>query len=156
MCRLAVAGIEGFEVDDRELRRSGPSYTIETARELKREGWSEVAWLIGADMLNSLPRWHEPEALLREVRFVVMGRAGTEFAWDSLPAEYRALRENAVEVPGVEMSSTEIRGRVREGLSIDFLCPPAVCRYIQDHGLYQRTPSPALPRNTGRGGKSGG
>ena len=83
MCRRAVAGIPGFVVDGRELERSGPSYTIDTARELRKEGWDEVVWLIGADMLNSLPTWHEPEALLREVRFVVMARPGTTFAWDS-------------------------------------------------------------------------
>jgi nicotinate-nucleotide adenylyltransferase len=136
MCRLAVAGIEGFEVDDRELRRAGPSYTIETARELRREGWNQVAWLIGADMLNSLPKWHEPEALLREVRFVVMARPGTEFEWEKLPEAYRVLRENVVEVPGIEMSSTEIRRRVAKGSAIDYFCPPAVCRYIRDHGLY--------------------
>ena len=76
MCRLAVAGIHGFEVDDRECRRPGPTYTIDTARELKKDGWTEVTWLIGADMLNTLPTWHEADALLQEVRFHRHGPAG--------------------------------------------------------------------------------
>jgi nicotinate-nucleotide adenylyltransferase len=137
MCRLAVAGINGFEVDDRESRRSGPSYTIDTARQLKASGWDEVAWLIGADMLNSLPTWHEPDALLREVRFIIMARPGNEFAWATLPPAYQALRSNVVTVPQIDISSTQIRQRAGAGLPIDYFCPPAVCRYIADHRLYQ-------------------
>jgi nicotinate-nucleotide adenylyltransferase len=142
MCRLAVAGIPGFEVDDRELHRTGPSYTIDTARQLLKDGWNEVSWLIGADSLNTLPFWHDPEALLREVRFIVMGRPGTHFAWDSLPAAFQPLRDNLVQIPQLDISSTEIRRRVSANLPIDYFCPPAVCRYIHDHRLYQtpRTP----------------
>src|SRR5580700_8333935 len=53
--------------DRLEIRRSGPSYTIDTARELRKAGWKEVIWLIGADLLAGLPKWHEPDALLKEV-----------------------------------------------------------------------------------------
>jgi len=137
MCRLAVAGNPGFEIDDRELHRSGPSYTIQTARQLHEAGWSEIRWLIGADMLNFLPNWHEPDSLLREIEFIVMARPGFQFNWDSLPANYQLLRDKIVEVPQIDISSTEIRRRVGKGLPIDFLCPPAVCRYIRDHRLYQ-------------------
>ena len=143
MCRLAVAGIRGFEVDDRELRRTGPSYTIDTARQLRKEGWREVSWLIGADMLNILPTWHEAEALLREVRFIIMARPGFQFAWDSLPTPFQTLRDNVVSVPQFDISSTDIRSRVRTGLPIDFYCPPAVGRYIHDHRLYQTPETPA-------------
>ncbi|HEY1923372.1 MAG TPA: nicotinate-nicotinamide nucleotide adenylyltransferase, partial [Tepidisphaeraceae bacterium] len=61
MCRLAIDGVAGFQIDEREYNRSGPSFTIDTARELRRDGWDEVTWLIGSDMLNFLPSWHEPE-----------------------------------------------------------------------------------------------
>ncbi len=74
MCRLAVEGDPLFETNDIELRRSGPSYTIDTARELKRQGWSSVAWLIGSDTLPQLPTWHESHALLAELEFIVMER----------------------------------------------------------------------------------
>jgi nicotinate-nucleotide adenylyltransferase len=139
MCRLAIAGVPGFEVDDREVRRSGPSYTIHTARQLKQEGWNEVNWLIGSDMLNVLPSWHQAEALLREVGFIIMARPGTKLAWSTLPPAFQALRKNVVEVPQIEISGTEVRRRVGASLPIDFLCPPAVCRYITEHQLYQNS-----------------
>src|SRR5208282_2668157 len=76
MCRLAIQGIPDFELDDREIRRGNTSFTIDTARELRQSGWPEVIWLIGADLLSGLPKWHEPDALLAEVRFVLMARPG--------------------------------------------------------------------------------
>jgi nicotinate-nucleotide adenylyltransferase len=141
MCRSAIEGIEGFEVDDRECRRTGPTYTIDTARELKREGWNEVTWLIGADMLNTLPKWHEAEKLLQDVKFLVMARPGVEFEWDRLPEEVRALKKNVVRVPQIDISGTEIRRRAMAGLSIDYLCPEGVCGYIRETGLYGIRPS---------------
>ena len=140
MCRLAVAGIPGFSVDDREVRRPGPTFTIHTVRELKAEGWNPVTWLIGGDMLNILPSWHQADALLSEARFLIMVRPGAELAWPSLPPAYQALRQNVVRVPRIEISATEIRSRVQAGLPIDFLTMPAVCRYIADHRLYQAKP----------------
>ena len=101
---------------------------IETARELFRRGWGKVAWLIGADMLRSLPTWHEPAALLREVDFVVLARPGWSFDWDSMPPAYRVLRERVVEAPLIEISATEIRRRVAAGLPIDFMTPDPVVR----------------------------
>ena len=140
MCRLAVAGIAGFEVDDRETRRSGTTFTIDTVRELKSEGWNPVTWLIGADMLNILPTWREAESLINEARFLIMGRPGADLAWSTLPPAYQFLRKNVVEVPQIEISATDIRRRVRSSLPIDFLTPPAVCRYIAEHRLYQSKP----------------
>ena len=141
MCRLAIADdADAFEVDDLELRRTGPSYTIETARELRRRGWREVHWLVGADMLRSLPSWHEPLALLREVHFVVIARPGWSFDWGTMPPEYRHLADHVVQPPLVELSGTAVRRRVAEGKSIAYLTPPAVCRYIKSHRLYQAAP----------------
>lgn len=137
MCRLAVDGSEFFTVEDLETTRSTPSYTINTARELKRRGWQTVDWLIGADMLLSLPTWHEAACLLREVNFVVMARPGWTLDWDTLPPEYRALSRNVVTAPRLEISSTAIRARVAAGRSIDYLVPPAVARYIAERGLYR-------------------
>jgi nicotinate-nucleotide adenylyltransferase len=138
MCRAAVEGIDGFEVDDRECRRPGATYTIDTVRELKKSGWGEVTWLIGADMLNSLPSWHEAIALGAEARFVVMARPGTKFAWERLPDWVRALEKDVVTVPQIDISATEIRRRVGMGLPVEFFCPENVCRYIAGHRLYQK------------------
>lgn len=137
MVRAAVEGSKLFIVNDLELHRDGPSYTLITARQLKAEGWPEVHWLIGADMLNDLPHWHQAEQLLKEVHFVVMARPGCVLAWDRLPPAFQVLRRNVVQVPQLDISATDIRRRVREGLPIDHLVPPAVARYIAEHGLYQ-------------------
>jgi nicotinate-nucleotide adenylyltransferase len=142
MTRLAVAGDPLFSVDDLELRRSGPSYTIDTVREFKRRGGQQVDWLIGADMLLSLPSWHEPLELLREVHFVVVARPGWTFQWDALPPEYRRLQKSVVRAPLIEISGSVIRSRVAAGKSISYFTPPAVCRYIRDHRLYQTSRAP--------------
>jgi nicotinate-nucleotide adenylyltransferase len=137
MCHLAVAGHDGFEVNDLETKRTGPSYTIQTARELKRQGRDKVSWLIGADMVRNLPTWHEPDALMAEVEFVVLARPGWPFDWESLPPQFRQLRDRVVEAPLIEISATEIRRRVGAGLPIDFLTPDSVARYIRETGLYR-------------------
>jgi nicotinate-nucleotide adenylyltransferase len=145
MCRLAIAGASGLEIDDRELRRTGPSFTIDTARQLKQDGWDEVTWLIGADMLNLLPTWHEAQSLLREIRFLIMARPGTNLAWSSLPTAFQSLRANVVQVPQIDISATQIRNRVRAELPIDFFAPPGVCRYIAEHRLYRDSFGSASP-----------
>ena len=137
MGHLAVDGCDGFSVNDLETKRTGPSYTIDTVRELAREGVPRVSWLIGADMLRNLPSWREPEALLEEVQFVVMARPGWAFDWDTLPAPFRKLRDNVVEAPLIDISATQIRRRVKAGLPINFLTPEPVVRYIRDTGLYR-------------------
>jgi nicotinate-nucleotide adenylyltransferase len=137
MCQLAVAGCEMLDVDDLETKRPGPSYTIDTARELARRGEGQVRWLIGADMLANLPKWHEPAALLDEVEFVVMARPGWSFDWEALPPPFRTLRERVVQTPLIDISATEIRRRVAVGLPIDFLTPEPVARYIRETGLYR-------------------
>jgi nicotinate-nucleotide adenylyltransferase len=138
MCQLVVQSSATFVVDEIELKRTGPSYTIDTARELKASrGWSEVHWLIGADMLNYLPQWHRADELLREVHFVVMARPGFDFDWQGLPAGFQHLRERVVEAPRIDISSTQIRDRVRAGMSIDFLTPAPVIDHIQERHLYE-------------------
>lgn len=137
MCKLAIEGNELFEVDDIELHRTGPSYTIDTVRELRRtRGWDAIHWLIGADQVAALPRWHEAAALLDEVNFVVMARPGWSFDWESLPASFRALAGKVVDAPLVDVSATDIRRRLRAGEPVDHLVPPSVAAYIQARGLY--------------------
>jgi nicotinate-nucleotide adenylyltransferase len=136
MCRLAVANDPLFEVDNIEMRRSGPSYTLDTARQLKTFGHAEISWLIGADMALHLPRWHQPAKLLAEVNFVLMARPGWELDWKTLPPEFHHLELKVVKAPLVEISSTQIRDRLGKGLSIRYLTPDTVIDYIHTNKLY--------------------
>jgi nicotinate-nucleotide adenylyltransferase len=137
MCQLATAGSTLFRVSDQELKRTGPSYTIDTVRELGRAGLGKVHWLIGADMLLYLPKWHQPLELMKEAELIVMARPGWTIDWQTLPPEYQKLQANVVEAPLIEISAGEVRRRVAEGRSIEYLTPPAVCRYIGDRSLYR-------------------
>lgn len=137
MCQLAVEGDRLFDVSDIETKRSGPSYTIDTARQLRAQGWPRVDWLIGADMVAILPQWHEPDQLLREVHFVVMARPGWTLSTAGLPPELQRVLAQPVVTPLLEISATMLRRRVAAGLSIRYLTPPAVANYIESHGLYR-------------------
>ncbi|HEX8912931.1 MAG TPA: nicotinate (nicotinamide) nucleotide adenylyltransferase [Humisphaera sp.] len=137
MCQLAVQGMAGFTVSDLELKRATPSYTLETARLLRQSGLPEVAWLIGADTVPQLRKWHQPEQLLKEVQFVVVRRPGTDMDWSAVEPPYRHLKDHVVDAPLIDVSATEIRNRVRAGKPIDFFTPPAVVEYIRDRGLYR-------------------
>jgi nicotinate-nucleotide adenylyltransferase len=136
MCRAVVQNDPFFEVSDLELTRPGPSFTIESARQLRRAGWAEVFWLIGADMAISLPTWQEPDALLAEVKFLLMARPGWTIDWTTLPPGYQFLKSNVIPAPSIDISSSEIRKRVAAGKSIQYLTPDPVLQYIQTHGLY--------------------
>jgi len=143
MCRLAVEADSLFSVSDIETRRRGPSYTLETARQLLKQGdgsihrgQKQVNWLIGADMLLYLPKWHRPAELLKEVHFVVMARPGWVIDWDTVPSEFKHLKSHVVEAPRIDISASEIRRRVRAGEPIDELVPAKVARYIAEHHLY--------------------
>jgi nicotinate-nucleotide adenylyltransferase len=145
MCRLATgAEPDGlFEVDEVEIGRAELSYTVDTANALKQHGWGDpqsggkIAWLIGADQLNDLPRWHRPMDLLREVHFVIMARPGFTLEWPLLPEPFQKLQSQVVEVPQIDISATTIRERVARGESIDELTPAPVVQYIHAHHLYQ-------------------
>lgn len=136
-CEFASDRSLTFVPNDIELQRDGPSYTIQTIRELRQNGWPEVWWLIGADMLNYLPKWHQAEQLIEECNFLILARPGVPLLWDTLPSHFRSrLEHNVVPAPLVDISATEIRQRIRQGLPIDHLTVPPVIEYIRANGLY--------------------
>lgn len=137
MCQLATANDAFFKVNSLELERAGPSYTFDTARILRQAGGQKIRWLVGADMLLDLPNWHRAEELLDQIDFVAMARPGWNMDWNLIPPRFRTLRDNLVSVPAIGISSTEIRLHVSDGRSIRYFTPPAVCRYIRQHRLYQ-------------------
>jgi nicotinate-nucleotide adenylyltransferase len=137
MCRRAVEGEGLFEVSDIEVARGGPSYTIDTVRELRARGMEHVAWLIGADMVSILPKWHKPDELVREAELLVVARPGSSVDWEDLAEPLRRVREGIVDAPRIDVSATMIRRRVSLGQSVRYLTPDPVCEYIAGHGLYR-------------------
>ena len=131
MVRLAIAGEPGFALDEAELGRTGPSYTVDTLRQL-RERAPELrpVLLLGMDAAADLPRWKEAGAVLDLARVAVFMRAAS--ARVEVPGAWRF-----VEVPQLEISATAIRQRVATGRSIRYWGPDAVAEYIAEHGLYK-------------------
>lgn len=136
MCQAVARCDALFEVEPLELARAGPSYTIDTVRELRRGDQGPISWLIGADMVQILPQWHRATELLTEVDFVIARRPGYEIDWPSLPAAFQTLRANVVTAPLLEISASDIRNRTRAGRPIRYLVPPEVEKYIADHHVY--------------------
>lgn len=139
MARLAFGDLPLTVIDERELRRPGPTYTIDTLRELKAEQPSAQLFLVmGEDQAVSLTRWHEWEAILGLAVVCMAARLSAQGPADQaqpgLPvqAELRLLR-----LPNMPESATEVRERAAAGAGIAHLVPPAVARYIERHHLYQ-------------------
>lgn len=134
MLRAAVADDPLLDVEDMELRREGPSYTVDTLEALReRHPHDALHMVIGVDQLAGLATWRRPEAVARLARLAVLARAG---------ADPRAVDPgvkvpfDVVPVTRVDVSSTAIRHRVRDGRSVRYLVPEAVSRIIEREGLY--------------------
>ncbi|MBU1259728.1 MAG: nicotinate-nucleotide adenylyltransferase [Planctomycetes bacterium] len=144
MLKLAVMDKNLFQISPIELNRAEPSYTIDTIRHFKQQFGEgcELFWLIGADMLESLPKWHKIDELMSECNICVMNRGGFEKPdfnrlTSSLNIEnIKKLRKNTIETPKINISSTEIRQRLMTGGDVSGLTCPAVLNYIQKHNLY--------------------
>lgn len=135
MVKLAIADNERFEVDDRELRREGPTYTVETLREL-REALNpddELFLLLGEDAIADLPNWHDPSALTDYATLATAPRESVTMP-ETLPVDPAEIEQ--IDMPYLDVSSTDLRRRVRLGRSIGYFVPPAVEAYIAQHGLY--------------------
>ena len=123
MVDLAVRGTGRLTTSRAELGREGPSYTVDTLRAFRAERIdAELVLLLGADAAEELPRWHQAGAIRELARIEIFGRGGEG-------GEHR--------VPRVDISSTDIRARVRQGRSIRYWVPDAVAEYIDAHRLYR-------------------
>ncbi|MDW8031948.1 MAG: nicotinate-nucleotide adenylyltransferase [Aquificaceae bacterium] len=141
MLRLSLRGFEDYEISEVEIRRGGVSYTVDTAEELHRTLGERPFFLLGADSFLSLHLWKEPVLLTRLARFLVVDREGM---WKKLKVylaeNFPHLKEGKdlfiLTVRRIDLSSTEIRERVRRGKSIRWMVPEGVEDYIRDRGLY--------------------
>lgn len=141
MLELATAGHPQLRVSHIELDRSGPSYTVDTLRQLRDEGPDrELFLMIGADSLADFPKWREPTLILETAEVLVVNRGRQEPDVKALAARLGgdlADRFQVVSMPGVDLAASDIRRRVRQGRSIRYMTPRAVEMYIQQNGLYQ-------------------
>lgn len=132
MTRLAIEGIDYFEVDEREVRRNGWTYTIDTLASFPPT--ESLTLVLGADAALGLPTWHRAAELLPRTRFAVVPRPGTVQA--EVAGVLDASEWQWLDAPELAISSTDLRARVAAGGSIRFLVPAPVAEYVARHGLY--------------------
>jgi nicotinate-nucleotide adenylyltransferase len=152
MVRAAIADNAAFAASRMELDRGGPSYTVDTLRDLRAarlaEGRSShLALILSVDSFMELPTWHDPEGVLGLATLVVAPRDGyAEATPDFLERAFPGVGGRAVflDGPRLRLSASELRARAKSGRTLRYLVPDAVAAYIGDHGLYQD------PRRTAR------
>jgi nicotinate-nucleotide adenylyltransferase len=131
MAALATAGNPHFEASDVELRREGPSYTVDTLRVLRESHpGAELVLIVGSDTFAEMGTWREPEVIFSLATIAVVGRPGA----GKSPEGTQAVR---VEGAGLAISSTDIRERVAQGHSVRYLVTDAVADFIAKRGLYR-------------------
>src|SRR5690606_16842384 len=154
MLRAATANDPRFETLDWEIHRGEISYTIDTVRQARKTFPSaQLIWIVGEDQLAKLPRWHEIDELCRLADFACLQRPGHTV---SAPPEIPNLRLHPLVSHRIELSSTEIRQRVRENRALRFLLPDTVIDYIERSHLYTacKNRTQCLPTQTCDSSKS--
>ncbi|MEZ6054027.1 MAG: nicotinate-nucleotide adenylyltransferase [Planctomycetaceae bacterium] len=142
MLDFALAGIPEFSISTIEVERDGPSYTVDTLQQLvEADASRELFLLIGADSLADFPTWRQPQRILELATLVAVNRG--DFDEAQLRSDVARLgpqtadRLQIVEMPGIDISATDIRRRVHEGRSIRFFTARPVEHYIVERGLYR-------------------
>jgi nicotinate-nucleotide adenylyltransferase len=142
MLKLALDGNPLFGISEMEIERSGPTYTVDTMRELKRQhSGEEFYFILGWDNLRDLPCWHKPQELISLCRLGVVPRVGTKSPdLNDLEKNLPGIRGRLemLDGPSIDISASEIRRRVAAGLSIEDMVPSPVGRYIKEQGLYRK------------------
>jgi nicotinate-nucleotide adenylyltransferase len=135
MLSLATTPDPAFELSDMEVRREGRSYTVDTLEETRSEFGSgrPIFLLVGMDQLNVIESWHRPERIVQLCTILAVHRPGAPPG--EIPEMFRR-RVEMVDARLVDVSSSEIRERIRRGLSIKYLVTDAVESYIYERGLY--------------------
>ena len=136
MVAAAVEGVAGLEASRVELDRGGPSYTADTLAELAtRHPGAELFCMVGADVAGLLDTWERIDDVRDRCTLVVVNRPGSRFGGD-----LAGWQVAEVEIPALDISSTDLRARAGDGRPLDFLVPPAAVRCIHERALYARTP----------------
>lgn len=139
MVELAIVDSSDFRLNRSEIDRAGPTYTVDTLRELATERPdAELVFLAGADAISRLPDWHEAEANLELATFVALSRPG--YGLDLAGPMLGRVEE--LTVPAIDISSTELRRRFRDGEAVRYQLPLSVEAYVRERGLYGAGPCP--------------
>ena len=140
MVRLAVADNPLFDVSDIEILRTGPSYTVDTLAELRRQYApdDELIVILGIDALREIDRWHMPRRLFELARVVGMARPGASLDPSVLNAAIpgASARLRLLDGALIDISGTDVRRRAASGRSIRYRVPAAIEAYIREHALY--------------------
>jgi len=141
MVELAIAGKASFTVSRVDIDRPAPSYTVDTLKLLRAE-WGpgpRFFFIEGNDSLSDMVNWYRPQRLIEQCELAVVQRPGSEIDLPALENRLPGLTERVhwVQIPLLQISSTDLRARVRDGRSISYLVPREVEVYIQEHGLYK-------------------
>ena len=160
LVRLAIIGQPGFVVDDRELRRPGPSYMVDTLASLRQElGDTPLCLILGSDAFQTLMTWHRWQALTDFAHIAVMQRPGASLVLPSALEAFvatrrvdkaRLLHERPAgsillqPVTQLAISATQIRGLLARGQSVRYLLPDPVLAYLHDRSLYRPSDSPNI------------
>jgi nicotinate-nucleotide adenylyltransferase len=143
MVDLGIQSNPYFELSRVDVDRPGPSYTVDTMSILQERFGedTELFFVMGLDSLVELPTWHEPDRLVRLCRLVAVSRPGFDVDLAGLESEVPGLasRLEIIDMPEVDISSTDLQRRVREGLPIKYQVPEQVERYIREFQLYKRS-----------------
>jgi nicotinate-nucleotide adenylyltransferase len=132
MIKLAIENIPFFDYSDIEIKKGGVSYTVDTLRELKKI-YDELEFIIGYDNIFTFHTWKAPEEIMKLCKIIVLKRKSSQ----PPPFEDKYVRQaEFVQTRGIEISATDIRERVKNGLPINFLVPLKVMEYIYKHKLY--------------------
>lgn len=134
MTQLAILGNPDFEISDLDVKRPGPTYTVDTLRDLSAEHPNaDLYFITGADAISQIQTWKDVDQIWGLARFVGVSRPGHDLEVPKSPQGAISL----LEIPALAISSTDIRGRVKAGKPIDYLLPDSVIGYIEEHNLYQ-------------------
>ena len=134
MVEMALAGVDGFSASRIELDRPGKSYTVDTLRQLRADyPHSALFLIIGSDNVAQISTWHDPHGIVDQCTVVV----GKRLAKDTQVDPAVAARMCFIDTPLIELSSTHIRQRLRDGLAVRGMIPDAVERYVVEKGLYK-------------------
>ena len=141
MVELAIASNPYFALSRVDVDRPAPSYTVETL-ELLRAEWGpgpRFFFIEGPDSLSDIVCWYQPQRLLELCELAVVARPGSDVDVAGLERQLPGLTERLhwIEMPLLEISSTDVRARVRTGRPISYLVPHGVEAYIRQHGLYR-------------------